>query len=117
MKGMNRQTGKFLSGIVHLKQSLQDILTTTARSKEAKGERLICRDYGSKLFSYIDQPLTDHLTLEIMAEVANVLHSFEPRIQLTKVSVVSKDAINGHLTLNLEGLYENEAFIVENVEL
>lgn len=64
MKGMNRQTGKFLSGLAHLKQSIQDILTTTVK------ERLIYRNYGSRLFSLIDQPLTDHLTLEMMSEVA-----------------------------------------------
>lgn len=111
MKGMNRQTGQFLSGLAHIKQSIYDILTTT------KGERLICRDYGSRVFSYVDQPLTDHLQLEIMAEVANVLHAFEPRIQLTKVSVVSTDSPNGHLTLKLEGTYQNEAFILEDVAL
>lgn len=109
MKGMNRQTGQFLSGLAHLKQSIQDILTTTVK------ERLVCRNYGSRLFSLIDQPLTDHLTLEMMSEVAHRLHEFEPRIQLTQVSVASKNP--AHLTLKLEGIYENEAFILEDIEL
>jgi phage baseplate assembly protein W len=102
MQGMDRNTGKPLDGMDHLRQSIQDILTTTV------GERLICRDYGAKVFSYVDQPLNDSLTLEIMVAVANALHDFEPRIQLTKVGVQKAEA--GHLTLWLEGSYENQAF-------
>jgi phage baseplate assembly protein W len=102
MQGMDRNTGKPLAGMAHLRQSIQDILTTTI------GERLICRDYGAKVFNYIDQPLNDSLTLEIMAAVANALHDFEPRIQLTKAGVHNMDG--SHLTLQLEGSYENQAF-------
>jgi phage baseplate assembly protein W len=102
MQGMNRNTGKSLAGMAHLRQSIQDILTTSV------GERLICRDYGAKVFAYVDQPLNDSLTLEIMAAVANALHDFEPRIQLKKVGVHKSEA--GHLTLQLEGTYENHAF-------
>jgi phage baseplate assembly protein W len=102
MQGMDRNTGKPLADIAHLRQSIQDILTTSV------GERLICRDYGAKVFAYVDQPLNDSLTLEIMAAVANALHDFEPRIQLTKVGVHKAEA--GHLTLQLEGTYENREF-------
>jgi phage baseplate assembly protein W len=49
MQGMDRNTGKPLVGMAHLRQSIQDILTTTV------GERLICRDYGAKVFNYVDQ--------------------------------------------------------------
>lgn len=138
MRGMDRQTGKWTNGLAHLRQSIHDLLTTT------KGERLIVRDYGSNLFATIDRPLTDQLVLEIMSEVARVVHQFEPRIVLTKVGVVSKDALTdialpgmthhqneslrsdlksfrrvgqGHLTLKLEGSYENEAFVWEDITL
>lgn len=111
MRGMDRQTGTWCQGLTHLKQSICELLTTT------KGERLIVRDYGSNLFSYIDRPLTDQLILEMMSEVARVVHQFEPRIVLTKVGVVSKDATNGHLTLKLEGSYKNEAFVWEDITL
>lgn len=104
MKGMDRQTGKWIGDRAHLRQSIRDILTTT------KGERLIRRDYGSNVFAYIDQPLTDALTLEVMAEVANAVHDFEPRIGLTKVAVAAADP--GHLTLKLEGT-AGETVIVE----
>jgi phage baseplate assembly protein W len=60
------------------------------------------------VFAYVDQPLNDSLTLEIMAAVANALHDYEPRIQLKKVGIHKVDA--GHLTLQLEGTYENQAF-------
>jgi phage baseplate assembly protein W len=108
MQGMDRNTGKPLAGMAHLRQSIQDILTTTASGGGSVGERLICRAYGAKVFNYVDQPLNDSLTLEIMAAVANALHDFEPRIQLTKVGVHKSEA--GHLTLQLEGIYANQAF-------
>lgn len=111
MNGMDRATGRFIGGMDHLKQSIRDILTMT------KGERLICRDYGANLLDYLDQPLTDRLTLEIMSAVANALHAFEPRIILTKVGLVSKNDPNGHLTLRLEGTYADEAFVLEEVTL
>lgn len=41
MRGMNSETGKTISGIEHLKQSIVDILTTPV------GTRVMRRDYGS----------------------------------------------------------------------
>ena len=111
MKGMDRENGRLIGGTDHLRQSIRDILTTT------KGERLICRDYGANLIDYLDQPLTDHLTLEIMSAVANALHAFEPRLTLTKVGLVARDSPSGRLTLRLEGTYAEEAFVVEEITL
>jgi phage baseplate assembly protein W len=107
MQGMNRNTGKPLAGMAHLRQSIQDILTTTI------GERLIVRNYGANVFSFVDRPLNDTLILEIMAGVANALHDFEPRIQLSKVAV--EKSSGHHLTLRLEGNYGNQLFVLDDI--
>jgi phage baseplate assembly protein W len=51
MIGVNNRTGKALDGMEHLKQSVQDILTTPL------GTRVMRREYGSRLFELIDAPI------------------------------------------------------------
>lgn len=62
MTGMNASLGAELSGFGHLKQSIQDILTTP------KGSRVMLRDYSSDLFSLIDRPLTGTTASNMLAE-------------------------------------------------
>lgn len=50
MNGVNSWTGKRLSGTDHLRQSISDILSTPV------GSRVLVRDYGSNLFSLVDNP-------------------------------------------------------------
>lgn len=50
MNGVNCRTGKRLSGAVHLRQSVSDILNTPV------GSRVLVRDYGSDLFELLDSP-------------------------------------------------------------
>ena len=59
MRGMHRDTGKTLSGEQHLKQSLQDLLTTPL------GSRVMRPDYGSRLFELIDAPLNQTTLAEL----------------------------------------------------
>ena len=49
--GMNSQTGKRLSGMDHLRQSIIDILTTPI------GSRVMRPGYGSRLFELVDAPV------------------------------------------------------------
>ncbi|MBU2714485.1 GPW/gp25 family protein, partial [Zooshikella sp. WH53] len=80
MQGINNNTGKSLSGIEHLKQSITDILTTRI------GTRVMRRDYGSRLPELIDEPLNGALRLELIAATAEALTRWEPRFKLTKVT-------------------------------
>lgn len=97
MKGMDKTTGKPLSGISHLKQSITDILTTPI------GSRPMRRDYGSRLFTRIDAPMTGDLIAEIYADVVDALFNYEPRFEVSSISVVSVG--QGTLVLDLEGKY------------
>lgn len=49
MLGMDRNTGKLLSGTDHIRQSIVDILTTPL------GTRVMLPEYGSKLFDLVDR--------------------------------------------------------------
>lgn len=98
MSGMNAMTGRRLSGIAHLQQSVRDILTTPI------GSRVMRRDYGSRLFELVDAPMTPETLLEIYKSVADALELWEPRLRLTRVQV-SAASEAGRLHLDLEGLY------------
>lgn len=97
MNGMHHITGQRLKGHAHLRQSITDILTTPM------GSRVIRREYGSRLFEWIDAPLNDHTFAEIVAATAEALERWEPRLTLLNVSVVCVK--KGHITLDLVGEY------------
>ena len=97
MQGMNINTGRTISDMEHLRQSITNILSTPI------GSRIMRRDYGSRLFKRSDAPLTGELLAEIYADVVEALFSYEPRFEVTNVSVVSMD--QGHLILDVTGKY------------
>ncbi|NKD46356.1 phage baseplate protein, partial [Haematospirillum jordaniae] len=67
MNGTNAKTGKPLSGLDHLSQSIRDILTTPV------GSRVMRRDYGSRLPSLVDAPVNRSTILELYAATAEAL--------------------------------------------
>ncbi|MED9760729.1 GPW/gp25 family protein [Escherichia coli] len=81
MNGVNCRTGKRLSGVAHLRQSVSDILNTPV------GSRVLIRDYGSDLFELLDSPRDDLLRLRIIAATATALARWEPRLKVSKVIV------------------------------
>lgn len=95
MIGMDRYTGKPLSGRAHLAQSIGDILSTLP------GLRTMLRDYGSALLELVDQPGNGRGIQRIYAAVAIALARWEPRISLTRVGL-SMDA-EGKAVIDLEG--------------
>jgi phage baseplate assembly protein W len=95
--GMCRNTGKLLGELAHLKQSIVDILTTPI------GSRVMRRNYGSRLFELIDQPINDRLKVQIYSYAAEALGKWEPRFRCKKVSVEETEP--GRIVLLLEGDY------------
>lgn len=102
---MNKETGKELEGIEHLKQSIIDILTTPINS------RIMRRDYGSRLFELVDKPINRDLTLEIYAAVAEALEKWEKRFKLEKVKIT--EVKEGKVILVLEGIYLPEGKFID----
>jgi len=97
MNGSDSTTGKALSGLNHLRQSIRDILTTPI------GSRVMRREYGSRLYELVDAPLNEATTLEIYAATAEALARWEPRFKITRVSATS--ASPGKITIDLQGEY------------
>jgi phage baseplate assembly protein W len=109
MNGMNKTTGRPLVGLAHLRQSIADILSTPV------GSRPMWRGYGSRIFQRIDAPMTGELVAEIYSDVVEALFNYEPRFEVSAVSVVSIDA--GKIVLNLEGKYLGENIKLTRLEL
>ena len=97
MQGMSRQNGEYLDDITHLKQSIIDILSTPI------GSRVLNRDYGSNLYKLIDAPMNKYLYQRIYAAVVEALDRWEPRIKVTKLSIIS--ANEGKINLKIEANY------------
>lgn len=105
MIGLDRRTGQPLTGLDHLKQSIEDILTTPL------GSRRMRPDYGSNLRRFVDMPVNEGWKSAVQAEVARALGRWEPRIQLERVQVVS--VLGGQIGLQLTGQYLGNAAVVE----
>lgn len=79
---MSRTTGLSLqSEIEHIRQSIQDILTTPI------GTRIMRRSYGSLLSQLIDSPFNDTTRMQLYAATATALIQWEDRINLESISV------------------------------
>jgi len=97
MRGIDSKTGKALSDIGHLRQSIKDVLTTRI------GTRVMRREYGSRLPELIDAPVNSDTILDIYAATAEALQRWEPRFRLLSVAV--SDAQPGKVALSLTGVY------------
>ncbi|MFV1534850.1 MULTISPECIES: GPW/gp25 family protein [unclassified Phaeobacter] len=97
MNGINATTGKPLSGLAHLRQSVRDILTTPI------GTRVMRRDYGSRLYRLVDAPMNDATRLEMMAATYEALETWEPRLQLDQVAVDMPEP--GGVIVSIQGQY------------
>ncbi|MCC5882478.1 MAG: GPW/gp25 family protein [Halomonas sp.] len=79
MTGMNASTGRALTDLAHIRQSVRDILTTPI------GSRVMRRDYGSLLPELIDAPLNDATLLQAYAASIMAIIRWEPRIRVTAI--------------------------------
>nr|BFD39971.1 GPW/gp25 family protein [Pseudomonas sp. FFPRI_1] len=105
MIGMDRRSGLPLSGIEHVRQSIEDILTTPLGSRRMRPE------YGSNLRRFVDLPVTGGWKSAVQAEVARTLLRWEPRLKLERVQVVS--VVAGQITFQLTGQYLGDSAILE----
>jgi phage baseplate assembly protein W len=96
--GVDRRTGRPLTGWAHVQQSIEVILTTPL------GSRVMRRDFGSELFDLIDAKMTQRRVLALYAATAIALRRWEPRFRLTRCAVVDGDA-TGKIGLALFGTY------------
>lgn len=94
--GMDRQTGRKITGDAHLAQSIADILTTP------KGTLVMLRDYGSDLPDIIDQPINGETLIDVYQATAEALDLWEPRLKLERVQITQARAGFAELELSAE---------------
>lgn len=99
--GMHASTGRSLSGLAHIRQSIADVLTTPI------GSRLMRRRYGSEVPELIDQPLNSATVLRIYAATAYAIRLWEPRINLTSMQFEAGQA--GAASLILDGVANGQS--------
>lgn len=97
MNGTNASTGKWLTGIDHLRQSITDILTTPI------GSRVMRRGYGSNLPFLVDAPMNAETLTDLYAATVEALQKWETRIQVSQVTATS--AAPGSIEISLSGTY------------
>ncbi|RXT70640.1 GPW/gp25 family protein [Pseudomonas syringae] len=105
MIGMDRRTGQPVSGLAHLRQSIEDILGTPVGSRRMRPE------YGSKIRRFVDLPVNDGWKSAVQAEVARSLGRWEPRLKLERVRVIA--VLNGQVTLEVQGMYMGDNAVLE----
>lgn len=111
MNGTSATTGKPLSGIEHLKQSITDILNTP------KGSRVMRRDYGSDLPELVDAPMNLSTLSRIYAATADAIRLWEPRFQCKQVTASS--AQPGQIVLDLYGIYkpDGQSIVIDGIKV
>lgn len=109
---MGRENGKDVTEIQHLVRSLIDLLTTPL------GSMPTLREYGCRLFEYIDRPMNEELRLDMLQAVYYAIDRWEPRLLLSSVDLVAGDEL-GLLYLTLNGVYllEGRAVQLNNLTL
>lgn len=96
--GVDRQTGRPLSGWPHVVQSIAVILSTRLAT------RMMRRDFGSRSRDLQDAPGNRRTLIEFYAAVADALATWEPGFRLQTVELARAGA-DGVYVLVLTGLY------------
>lgn len=96
MVGMDRKTGKPITGRARLAQRIADVLTTPI------GSCVMVRDYGSRLLQLIDMPATPATAALLYAATAETIMRWVTDVAVTRIQLV-RGARSGAFVLQLEG--------------
>lgn len=80
MRGMNAETGRSMSGLEHLAQSIGRIVSTPL------GSCIQRRTFGSELPDLIDAPANGATRIRLYAAIATALMRWEPRLPCSATS-------------------------------
>ncbi|MDG4811647.1 hypothetical protein P8629_01380 [Hydrogenovibrio sp. 3SP14C1] len=105
---MNRQTGKPLAGIEHLRQRIGDVLTTPV------GSRVMRREYGSSIFELQDAPINDVFKLKMtMAVYQAWLNPINGLFDFVLQSVTLSSEEEAHAAVDIVGKYAPTGEIIK----
>ncbi len=94
--GIDRRTGRLLSGWPHVQQSLEVIFTT------GFGERVMREWFGSHVPRLLGESLTTPTLLRFKLAVFVAIELWEPRFRVTKINSLSVDRL-GRYRCEIEG--------------
>lgn len=94
----NRFTGsvEMVSGEREIQESLKILFSTKL------GERLFRNDFGCNLSEFRFSPANANTIMLIKDRIANVIETYEPRIDLDNIAVDANDILEGKLVITLE---------------
>ena len=108
MATIDRNTGKLISGLDDVWQSIGTILSTQLRSL------VMARDFGSMLPRLVDAAVNVLSKIEIFAAVAGAINRInpetlfaeEPRFRIVRMLLIEEsDLPNGNPVFEIQGLY------------
>lgn len=91
--GMDHASGRRLAGLDHLRQSINDILTTRI------GERIMRPEYGVNLLTLIDRPVNSDWLVDLYFVCALAITRWEPRVRVLRV--LARIDAPGHVSVDL----------------
>lgn len=98
MSGIDRSTGRSLSGWEHVLQSLQVIFSTRFH------ERVMLRWFGSLVPHMLGENLVERTVTRFFYALTVAIELWEPRFKVTKVNVLQADR-TGFLSFRIDGVY------------
>lgn len=98
---LNHETGESIEGWAEVVQSISTILSTRVNT------RVFRREFGSEVPAQIDAPMNDEGIMRVYGAVAAALTQWEPRFELTNVTVDPSET--GQLIMTLHGNYRPQA--------
>ena len=107
---MNQDTGKFITGLEHLRQSIKLILNTPI------GSRVMLPEFGSEIIDLIDLPMTPTNELKFYAATIEAVERWEKRVQIQRVKIDKRSA-DGTLSLTIDGIYEEREVTLLNIPI
>jgi phage baseplate assembly protein W len=100
---MNRTTGRSMTELEHLRQSVGDILSTPI------GTRVMRREYGSQVPMLVDQPDNRLTELRLLSAAASALMRWEPRLSVAQMSIQRSPDTKGKAMVTVQGSYRTAA--------
>ncbi len=112
MYGMNSENGEISNGTPYLGQLVRDVLITPI------GSRVMRRNYGSRLYTLLDNPIDAALVANINVAVVEALTAHVPIISITAIEVNPAEGNQtGKIRLTVMGylISENKPIEISNI--
>lgn len=97
-QGIDRITGKLISGWRHVEQSIWVLLTTSKKS------RVMRRQVGAGVPRFVDSPMNPVNIIDLYASVAKAIADYEPRFRVSRMSIESVSQ-GGQISVAIQGVY------------